>query len=126
MSTNLPIIERIYHTKNLGIHKETIRVPNKISDHPIIIFNTTLPIPLKKEIKAITIIDQAITTRNHSEIYKLIESNIIPTFQDPRKTRQINTHQLSMDNENYFQNFEQLKELNKQKFHELKNKNSQN
>ena len=30
ISSNLPIIERIYHIKNLGTHKEAIRVPNKI------------------------------------------------------------------------------------------------
>ena len=38
MSSNLPIIERIYHIKNIGTHKETIRFPNKISDHPILIY----------------------------------------------------------------------------------------
>jgi len=86
MSSNLPIIERIYHIKNLGTHKETIRVPNKISDLPILIFSTTVPIPLKNEIKNYHNNRQTITTHNHSEIRKLIETNTIPSLQDPKKT----------------------------------------
>ena len=70
MSSNLPIIERIYYIKNVITHKETIRVPNKISDHPILIFSTTIPIPLKNEIKTITIIDQTLTTHNHTTTRK--------------------------------------------------------
>ena len=77
MSLNFPIIERIYRIKNLGTHKETIR-----ADHPILIFSTTIPIPLKNEIKTIIIIDQTITTQ------LLINSQAPRIKLNPKSSRQ--------------------------------------
>ena len=47
MNTGLPKIEKVYHIKNTGKLIETKKVPNSLSDHPILIFQ--IETPIKKE-----------------------------------------------------------------------------
>ena len=70
MNSGCDILEKVYHIKNLGKLIESKKLPNIISDHPILLFELEINIPTKNEYYKITILDKNITNENDIELAK--------------------------------------------------------
>ena len=58
----------VYHFKNMGKIIQTIEIPKKISDHPLLILQTEIPIPFKEKYETKTILDRDIIEWNKEKI----------------------------------------------------------
>ena len=77
MNSILTIVQKVYHIKNLGDLVEIIKVPKKISDHPIIIFQKELPFKRLNDSLIINIINKEIEEKNIQELQKtLLNKNL--------------------------------------------------
>jgi len=65
MNSGLIIIENVYHIKNIGELVEKIKVPKKISDHPMLIFQRELPFKKVDETFTKNIINKGIVDKNN-------------------------------------------------------------
>ena len=123
MPTQLTKIEKVYHVKNIGELKEKIVVPNLVSDHKILIFSKEIPIPLNKEYKEIIIQDRNIINNNNQQLKQITaQPDYTPIFQNPNKKIKIKRHQLTFNNTNYLQDYEKLKNTEKERFKNLREK----
>ena len=123
MPTSLTKIEKVYHIKDLGELKEKIIVPNLVSDHKILIFTKEIPIPLNQEYKEIYIQDRTIINNNNQQLKQIAtQPNITPTFQNPNKLIKIKRHKIKFHNTNYLQDYELIKNTEKERFKNLKQK----
>ena len=112
----------VYHFKNMGKIIQTIEIPKKISDHPILIFQTEIPIPLKEKYETKIILDKNLIQWNKEKIIDITNDKNNPVFKDPKKLIKQIRHKIKFTNEDYSQDFEDIKEKEKQKFIELKKK----
>ena len=101
---------------------QTIEIPKKISDHPILIFQTEIPIPLKEKYETKIILDKNLIQWNKEKIIDITNDKNNPVFKDPKKLIKQIRHKIKFTNEDYSQDFEDIKEKEKQKFIELKKK----
>ena len=123
MNSNLTKIENVYHLKNIGVFQEKIIVPNIISDHQILIFTKEIPIPLNPEYEDIIIQDKNTIQRNLEQLNMIANNqDHIPTFISPAKQIKVKRHQLNFSNLNYLQNYEEIKNHEKERFKEIKRK----
>ena len=121
MPTMLTKIEKVYHVKEMGELKEKIVVPNLISDHKILIFSKVIPIPLSQEFKEILIQDKSTINSNNQQLKQItMQPDFTPTFQNPNKKIKIRRHQISFNNTNYLQDYEHLKNTEKERFKKLR------
>ena len=121
MKTGYTIESNVYHLKNMGKKKDKIIIPKNISDHPILIYQMSIPIPFKEEHEQITIYDKNIISQNKDGIYKITQNiNYTPNFIKPIKIITRKIHDIKLNNENFTQNFIELKE--KEKFKQIKQK----
>ena len=123
MNTGYAIDSNVYHIKNMGKRINKINLPKIISDHPMLVYQMNSPIPLKGSYEEITIFDKNKLTLNNEEIKKITQNNnYIPILNNPLKTIKRKIHTIKLTNENYTQNFNELKEKEKERFKELKAK----
>ena len=123
MKTGFKITSNVYHIKNLGNEIEKIQIIKKISDHPMVIFEKTLPFKRIEGTKTINTFNYESIRKNMYEIKKIIISediNYIPQLIDPKIQKQINNFSFIIDNNDYMEYFENIKRENKEKFTELK------
>ena len=64
LRTNFEKIANVYHIKNMGQISKIIPIPNKISDHPLIILKLEVPIKTKDNFEKINILDIETTNNN--------------------------------------------------------------
>lgn len=110
----------VYHFKNMGKIIQTIEIPKKISDHPLLILQTEIPIPFKEKYETKTILDRDIIEWNKEKIIDITQDKNNPQFKDPKKTLRQIKHKIKLTNEDYLQDFERMEQKEKQKFIELK------
>lgn len=123
MTTNLTKINNVYHIKGLGKLKEKITVPNIVSDHQILIFENTIPMPANPQYEEIQIQDKNKINSNNQQILQItLDDNYQPRFQSITKQIKIKKHQIRFNNINYIQDYEQIKNAEKEKFKKLKQK----
>ena len=103
MSTTLTKVEKVFQVKKIGELKEKIVVPN------LIIQDTNLINNNNQQLKQIT-----------------TQPDYTPIFQNSNKTIKIKRHQITFNNTNYFQDYERLKNTEKERFKNLREKKSQN
>ena len=72
MNSGLIIIENVYQIKNIGELVEKIKVPKKISGHPILIFQRELPFKKADETCAKNVINEEIADKNLQELKKIL------------------------------------------------------
>ena len=126
MNTGYTIDSNVYHIKNMGKRVDKINLPKIISDHPMLIYQMNIPIPLKGSYEEITFFDKNKLTLNNEEIKKITQNNnYIPILTNPLKTIKRKIHTIKLTNENYTQNFNELKEKDKERFKELKEKKAE-
>ena len=83
----------------------------------------SIPIPFKEEHEQIQIYDKNSIISNNEEIYKITQNiNYIPNFTKPIKIITRKIHEIKFYNENYTQNFIELKEKEKEKFKQINQK----
>ena len=82
--TNFEKLANVYHIKNIGQVSKIIPIPNKISDHPIIILKLEVPIKIKDIFEKIIILDIEIINNNIEAIEAITinEQNIV--LKEPR------------------------------------------
>jgi hypothetical protein len=123
MNSGMIRTSNIYHTKGIGILKEKIIVPNIISDHPILIFKNEIPIPLHNEVFKIMIQDKNIIKENKKQLEKIkSDDHFFPTLMNPNKEINIKKHQINFSNTEYIQEYEHIRNTEKERFKELKQK----
>ena len=110
----------VYHFKNMGKIIQIIEIPKKISDHPLLILQTEIPIPLKEKYETKLILDRNIIEWNKEKIIDITQDKNNPEFKDPKKTIKQIRHKIKLTNEDYLQDFEHMEQKEKQKFIELK------
>lgn len=127
MNTGLPKIEKVYHIKNTGKLIETKKVPNSLSDHPILIFQIETPIKKKNDTYQITILNKNTIKENIIELNKTTNQIYTQNIKDPRMIKNKKIHEISLLNEKYIEEFEELKakEKEKEKFKQIKIRNIQ-
>ena len=125
MNTGLPKIEKVYHIKNTGKLIETKKVPNSLSDHPILIFQIETPIKKKKDTYQITILNKNTIKENIIELNKTTNQIYTQNIKDPRMIKNKKIHEISLLNEKYIEEFEELKAKEKEKFKQIKIRNIQ-
>ena len=89
----------------MGQVSKIITIPNKISDHPIIILKLKVPIKIKDNFEKINILDIE-TINNNIESIKAItrdEQNI--ELKEPNKMIMRKRYQIKLTNEDLIQNF---------------------
>ena len=119
MNTGYTIDSNVYHIKNMGKRVDKINLPKIISDHLMLIYQMNIPIPLKGSYEEITFFDKNKLTLNNEEIKKITQNNnYIPILTNPLKTIKRKIHTIKLTNENYTQNFNELKEKDKERFKE--------
>ena len=125
MNSGFSIDSSVYHIKNMGKKIHTINNPKIISDHPMIIYQMSIPIPFNKQQEIIKISDKKIISKNNEEVKKIITQNYnyIPIFKSPIKSIKRKIYSIKFSNENYTENFIELKE--KEKFKEIKRKKAE-
>ena len=64
MNTGYAIDSNVYHIKNMGKRINKINLPKIISDHPMLVYQMNIPIPLKGSYEEITIFDKNKLTLN--------------------------------------------------------------
>ena len=64
------IDSKVYHIKNMGKRLLNINIPKIISDHPMIIYQMSIPIPFNEQHEIIKIFDKKILSQNNEEIKK--------------------------------------------------------
>ena len=120
MNTGFTIYSNVYHIKNMEKRINKINIPKIISDHPMLIYQMRIPIPLKDIYEEIKIFDKYKLTQNNEEIKKITQNNnYIPILMNPTKSIKRKKHTIKLSDENYTENFNQLKEKEKEKFKEL-------
>ena len=127
-NTGFSIDSKVYHIKNMGKRLLNINIPKIISDHPMIIYQMNIPIPFNEQHEIIKIFDKKILSQNNEEIKKIIITqnyNYIPIFKNPIKSIKRKIHSIKFANENYTENFIELKEKEKEKFKEIKQKKAE-
>ena len=95
----------------------------------MIIDQKSLPIPFEEHQEIIKIFDKKIISQNNEEIKKIIITqnyNYTPIFKNPIKSLTMKIHSIKFLNENYTENFIELKEKEKEKFKEIKQKKRKN
>ena len=125
MNTGLPKIEKVYHIKNTGKLIETKKVPNSLSDHPILIFKIETPIKKKNDAYQITILNKNTIKENIIELNKTTTQIYTPNITDTRIIKNKKNHEISLLNEKYIEEFEELKAKEKEKFKQIKIRNIQ-
>lgn len=101
MNTGFTIESNIYHIKNMGKRINKINLPKIISDHPMLIYQMNIPIPLKNNFEEITIFDKNKLTQNNEEIKKItLNINYIPILINPSKIIKRKIHTIKLTNEN--------------------------
>ena len=126
MNSSFSIDSNVYHIKNMGKKIHTINIHKIISDHPMIIYQMSIPIPFNKQQEIIKISYKKILSQNNEEVKKIIITqnyNYIPIFKNPIKSIKRKIHSIKFSNENYTENFIELKE--KEKFKEIKRKKAE-
>ena len=73
--------------KNMGKIIDKIEIPKKISDHPMIILQMEIPIPMKEKYQTISILDNNIIKWNLEQIHKITQDSQEIEFKDPQKTK---------------------------------------
>ena len=125
-NTGFAVESNVYHIKNMGKKITKINIPKIISDHPMLIYQMNIPIPYREQYEQIELFDKTILTQNNEEIKKLTQNNnYIPTFKNPIKKIKRKIHSIKFTNENYTENFNELKEKEKEKFKELKKRKAE-
>ena len=109
----------------MGQVSKIIPIPNKISDHSIIILKLEVPIKIKDTFKKINILDIEITNKNIEAIKAITREEQNIELKEPSKTITRKRHQIKLTNEDLIQNFEKLKKQEKEKIKELKYKKAQ-
>ena len=128
MNSCFSIDSNVYHIKNMGKKIHTINIPKIISDHPMIIYQMSIPIPFKEPQEIIKVFDKIIIYQNNEEVKKIIITqnyNYIPIFKNPIKSIKRKIHTIKFSNENYTENFIELKEKEKEKFKEIRQKKNE-
>ena len=93
----------------------------------LLIFSKEIPIPLNKENKEILIQDTNLINNNNQQLKQITtQPDYTPIFQNSNKTIKIKRHQITFNNTNYFQDYERLKNTEKERFKNLREKKSQN
>ena len=102
MRTGLTKESGVYHIKNMGKKIKNTKVPNIISDHPILIYEMNIPIPLRGEFEEITTFDKNILKFNDNETKIYIEQNInyITQYKNPLKIFKLKIHQTKKSQKN--------------------------
>ena len=70
INSSFSIDSNVYHIKNMGKKIHTINIPKIISDHPMIIYQISIPIPFNKQQEIIKIFNKKILSQNNEEIKK--------------------------------------------------------
>ena len=110
----------------MGKRINKINLPKIISDHPMLIYQINIPIPIKNNFEETTIFDKNKLTQNKEEIKKItLNNNYIPILSNPSKIIKRKIYTIKLTNENYSENFNELKEKEKEKFKELKAKKAE-
>lgn len=115
----------VYQTKNIGNNKKRIQQPKGTSDHYILIYEKILPIEVEKNEKTKIIQDKNIIENNWNNITNFLTQKCREIIiKDPNKKIKINTKGLKNNNINYYENFEELKRNNQEKFKEEQKKHA--
>lgn len=124
LKTGYEKIANVYHIKNMGKIERIIKIPNKISDHPIVILKLTIPITMKEPYEKINIQDIDIIQENNKSLHAITREEKNITFKDPDRVITRKRHQIKLSNEDLAQHFDKLKQQEKDKIKELKQKKS--
>lgn len=119
-ATKFTITENVMHHYNLGKLVQTIKTPNSISDHPILIFERQMNIRKINTIIQTQILDKKALLYNQQQIINAINNKIPMNLKNPIKI--INK---SMFHEQYertnFEEYQQIKQKANEKFKERMN-----
>jgi len=122
MNTGLNKIANVYHVMETGKYVERIEQPRPISDHPMIIYSKGLNIKKKNTNETIYILNKHTIKENHQNLLDYItDKKEKLQLKDPTIAKRINTREINIENINYIDEFNQIKENDKKTFKEIQN-----
>ena len=120
MNSGLEKIANVYHIINVGKYIERIEQPRSISDHPMLIFTKELHIKKKNTKETITVLDKTIIKENYEKLVNYInETTKTLQLKNPNIIKHINTRQIHIENLNYIDEYNLIKENDKITFKEI-------
>ena len=123
--TKMKRYAKVYHVQNIGEITQAINIPKKISDHPILIFQKEMNIPVINTIEEHTTLDNKIIESNNEALIQIINNNnnIQTSIKNPIKLIKIKINKIHINNIEYWDNYEQIKNENIELYKEQKKRN---
>ena len=105
-----------------GKYIERIEQPRSISDHPMLIYSKEFNLKKKNTNETIYILDKHTIKENYQNLLNYITDKKEKLhFKDPTIAKHINTREIYIENLNYIDDFNQIKENDKKTFKEIQN-----
>ncbi|MGL4948070.1 MAG: hypothetical protein ACRC42_01650, partial [Mycoplasma sp.] len=115
--TNLLIVDKIYHLKAKAEELKSIKLPNNISDHPIILFKTKMNVEIEKNQLKIIITDKKIVEQNSNALKQIyISKSENAVIINPNRTIEINNGSELPTTPELIEEYKTIKEENMNKF----------